>query len=78
MIAPSKLSDHHRQFVDPCALTPRERELIAAYIEHRSYRGVAEAVGVKAKSLHDKFGLIRGKLGVDNNKEIAAAYARIA
>jgi len=57
-----------RLFRDPTALTPRERDALRAFAKHGNYQAAADALGVKLRSLHERFGVIRQKLGVATNE----------
>lgn len=68
----SKPQKGHRLFCDPCELKPRERELLLMFAKHGGYRGVIAETGLNRRTLHEKFGIIRSKLGVKTNEDAVA------
>jgi DNA-binding CsgD family transcriptional regulator len=68
-----------RKYTAPFALTPSERVLLDALVEHGGVTKVAEALGLKMRSISFRMRVIREKIGATSSKhaiEIAKGATR--
>lgn len=64
---------HERNYIDPCALTEREAEVLALVAEGLSNDEIARRLGVHNKTVRSHLHHLTSKLGV-SNRTAAAVY----
>lgn len=56
-------------------LTPREREVLNAFVEHKNDKLVAQVMGLRFQTIHNYMAAILSKLGFPSRTHLIATFA---
>lgn len=66
---------HHDGHARAAALTPRDREVAGLLLQHKSYKEVANALGLSFLTVQTKVKVIYAKLSVHSRAELVQALS---